>query len=1131
MTMALDREQIQTRLTEPNGGAPDLSGLDLTGADLSRMDLRGVNLSRADLSAADLRWAVLEGADLHSSVMRRADVRWAIMRGANLRQADLGRANLGWADLTGADLSGAELDGASLDNVDLSGAITGLAAAQAGGGFAMPRLGPATAGAVALPRAPFMPEGFGWRPGAWSMPRVTPATVAALLLSLLVLVQGWGWLYRRAYYLRGWELDLPGLVSLGQGANFSSGVTKVIPLTVMALISAPLAFLALTLLLALVALPVLLLWLFGERVLSDIVRPRMRPVVVGGLFVAYVVIFLLFIIPGGLDIATWVAANGLPGDRSLRTVGQLFVLGGVFTKLGLILVSAGCGYLLWIFWRWLSHKIAHYEVPLDLRLRYPALNSAAAQAREAAIFSRNEPLNEEERRRGLGSLVAVLLVLASLLTGAGRVQAYYDMCDGGKLPRLQLFHGDAPPNVVNSTLCQRLVIQTRDAFYVFFPGQTNETIPGDISSRKPNLREVKKTDVLTAKMATGQTQDCPSCADGPSGDERFVVHPNEQRAEGLVRDAAGNLVMLDLDAGPGVIDGIRIDETTLITKDGSAASLADIEPGRDSVVAYGALDIAQPNLISARDLSILSPGSVAPGDILAGSLDINFADPWSPIFEGTGWQPGSQVELRLVRENGEALGPNTGGNTLTQVTIGADGSFSVPYAMSEQVPTGPDYKLMVIDPLTGSFQASPWLALPPPTRTPEPTQPPPAPTLESTNTPTPPEPEDATATAEAEATATEEAAAEATEQAGPATNTPLPTPANLPPSGGPPIADCEPDEYEPNNARGQQTVLYPTIGSDVDSQTHNFCSYGRDIDLFMFQAKAGRHYRVFTRNLAPGVDTVMAVGDLTAGTGCQPWHPSFGCWSDDRNITSLESEIIFEAIANDLVIVTVDNRGLRKGTDATYDIAVQQYEPGQESTGTGTVTVTPTATATRLPLRDVFDNYASNNTCRTASVDAIGPCSNIKATIGSSGDEDYYLSAPLHAGNYIIEMEPPDGLDYDMDVGFVTNAGSSRIECGRTQFTGQEDGDRKEKFPIVVPSDNTIIYIRIYPRPGSKDFDPSEYYRLKLCYTAGSEPPAPPPPPLPTQTPIPTIPPTWTSPPPTLTPTPAGQQLPPSPTP
>ena len=47
--MALDREQVEARLSEENGTTPDLSGLDLRGADLAEVDLRGANLRGASL--------------------------------------------------------------------------------------------------------------------------------------------------------------------------------------------------------------------------------------------------------------------------------------------------------------------------------------------------------------------------------------------------------------------------------------------------------------------------------------------------------------------------------------------------------------------------------------------------------------------------------------------------------------------------------------------------------------------------------------------------------------------------------------------------------------------------------------------------------------------------------------------------------------------------------------------------------------------------------------------------------------------------------------------------------------------------------------------------------------------------
>ncbi len=1104
--MALDREQIEARLEEANGGQPDLSGLDLAGADLSRLDLRGVDLSRADLSAADLRWAVLEGADLHSSVLRRADARWAVLRGANLRQADLARANLGWADLDEADLTGADMDGTSLESVDLSTVRMTRGAARS-----RPMRVPAGgAAAVALPGpSPLSLPGIG-RP-AWldgiSLPRVTPASVAIALLSVLGLLHVWGWLYRRSYYIAGWELDnVPGLVGFGQGENLIGGLTRILPLTIKALLGAPLLLLALAMLLGLVALPVLLLWLFGERVLADIARPQLRPVVVGGLFVAYTVIFMVFIIDGALDLAAWVRDNGMPGDQGLRSIAELFGSGGLLTKAGILVALALFGLPLWALWRWISHKVTHSELPLQWRMRYPALNSAAAYASESRIFRRNEPLSEEEIRRGLYGLLALILLLATLLTGTGRVQAFADMCDGGDLPRAQLFRGEPPPNVINATLCQRLLVETDDAYYVFFPSQTQARVEGQRARPEPNLRAIDKDDELTLRLATGETMDCNDCGAGPSGNEVFVVHPDERRVEGPLDALAGNLILLDLQAGPDVIDNIRIDDSTILTVEGEPVSNLDDLAAGLHVVAFGRLDPAQPNSILAREVNFLAPGAAGDEDLPPGEIQVELGDPWNPVFEGQGWQPDSRLEVRLVQtpEDG-SFDADTPGNLLTEVTTGPDGSFSAPIALDPNVPTGPGYRILIVDPITGQTQVGPWLSQPAPTRTPVPTVPSPAPTREPTPTPEDGDPGEATETATAEPT--EDPQAEAT-------NTALPTPNNLPPSNIPGFEDCDQDAYEPNNRRGQQTVLYPTLSGDLEVQSHNFCPKG-DIDLFMFQAKAGRHYRVRTLNLAPGVDTVMAVGDLSSGTGCQPWHPTFGCWSDDRNATSLDSEIIFEAIANDLVIVTVDNRGLRSGSEASYDIGVEQYEPGREVV-TGTATLTPTPTRTRLPERDIYDNFASNNTCRTASEAAIETCSTLRATIGSSSDEDYYTTGLLAPGRYNFVLRPPDDVDYDMDIGIYDTSNRTPV-CLRPSVDHQ-DGDRTETVPIEVMQPS-VYYVRIYIRPGSREFTPYDFYSLTLecVFVPTAEPTATT---APSVTPIT---PTLT---PTTTPTPPGSGLP-----
>ena len=103
-----------------------------------------------------------------------------------------------------------------------------------------------------------------------------------------------------------------------------------------------------------------------------------------------------------------------------------------------------------------------------------------------------------------------------------------------------------------------------------------------------------------------------------------------------------------------------------------------------------------------------------------------------------------------------------------------------------------------------------------------------------------------------------------------------------------------------------------------------------------FQVKKDRWYRVFTSDLAPGVDTVMAVGDLGSDARCEP----AGCWNDDRAALTYESEIVFQAVRDGRAIVTVDNRGTAFGDDATYSIGVVEFEPGPTATP-GSVTCQP----------------------------------------------------------------------------------------------------------------------------------------------------------------------------------------------
>ncbi|HRA20745.1 MAG: pentapeptide repeat-containing protein [Anaerolineae bacterium] len=1120
--MALDREDILARISQPEGPRADLSGEDLSGADLSRLDLRGVDLSRADLSAADLRWAVLEGADLHSSVLRKADVRWAIMRGANLRQADLGRANLGWADLAGADLSGAELDGASLDNVDLALAIIDRAPPAAArrpelvGATAMGDIGVLPMGRsapVAWPRigAPSLPGGL-------TLPQVSARTLVIAFTAILIALQVWGWRYRSSYFLDGFGLreQVDGLVSFGQPANLRSGLVDVLPILLRLALTLPLLIIGLLVVAGLIVLPIALLWRFGERMLTDVLRPRWRPVVVAGLFLTYTALFVLILIPSILKVGGWAIGRGLPGTGVLGLMTGLMSGGSFWLRGALVLALAGLLWPLALLARHMGTALAAWEPPVAWRLRYPVLNGAGTYLRASPFLARLRPLEAEERRRGLLVAGGLSLALATLIAGTGRVQAQSDMCDGGNLPRVLLYLGDREPH--GGSICQRLLAETDDHVYTFFPSQTSVGETGAKTERRANVREIEKSKSLAMVTLPSAGALCATCATGSDGSEVAVVDPAELKAEGPIAAVAGRVITLDVAPGEGVFDSLVLSDITEILVDGVPAEADALVAGK-RIVAYGNADPAAPTKLNARQISVVV--ARGPQDTQGGSVQVDLSNPWTPIFSGNGWQPGSQLQVRLVAQqqlDNENIDPTTVGHLLAEIPIpmGGSGSYSSPVRLTDaSIPTGPAQRIVVVDPKTGAYTvSSQWLSEPLPPPTPVPTDPPLAPTLEL---PTPGG--DATATL----TVTPEAAADVT-------NTPLPTPKNAP-GGGPGGAgagagDCG-DEFEPDNYRGQEREVYPDLGGDGKAATHKSC-YKGDIDLASFEVKGGRWYRISTKELAPGVDTLIAAGDLPEGSTCLSVHPDFGCWNDDKDGNVLDSEILFRAGGNGRVLVTVDNRGTRFGSEASYGLAVSQTTLEPSPTPSVGPSLTPSPTRTRLPKRDDYDNTAANNSCRYATIlKWATPWEDpLEATLSSASDQDWYqvelrpFNTADGVGYYQVVMTPPDDHDYDMDVGNLAGAG----QCNDATYKHRSgDGEEIVEFRADV---TRTIWIEVYGRPGANEFDPYEFYELMVRYKDNKGPVSGGSTAQPSNVPNPTPKPTWTPPTPSATPTPPGRSLP-----
>ena len=134
------------------------------------------------------------------------------------------------------------------------------------------------------------------------------------------------------------------------------------------------------------------------------------------------------------------------------------------------------------------------------------------------------------------------------------------------------------------------------------------------------------------------------------------------------------------------------------------------------------------------------------------------------------------------------------------------------------------------------------------------------------------------------------------------------------------------DKYEVDDFEPRVIVL-------GQPQLHNFYPI-YDVDNVKFLAKAGRYYRVFTSDLATGVDTFLAVS-----------LGSIRHTNDDYQPGALSSEVLFQVGSSDAdAIVRTTNRG-QYGPDKWYQVAVEEVIP----TPTPTFTPTPTPTLTSTP--------------------------------------------------------------------------------------------------------------------------------------------------------------------------------------
>ncbi|MBP7686861.1 MAG: PilN domain-containing protein [Thermoflexales bacterium] len=139
----------------------------------------------------------------------------------------------------------------------------------------------------------------------------------------------------------------------------------------------------------------------------------------------------------------------------------------------------------------------------------------------------------------------------------------------------------------------------------------------------------------------------------------------------------------------------------------------------------------------------------------------------------------------------------------------------------------------------------------------------------------------------------------------------------------------------------------------AQSQLHNFYPEG-DFDQVQFLVKSGRFYRLYTTDLAMGVDTFMTIG---VGTSIYT--------NDDAKPGMLASDLTFSVTGGDVIATArITNRG-QFGPDKQYQLVLEEFVPTPTPVTTSTpvpFTPTPTPSATPSPtpsptpdLRDTYE--------------------------------------------------------------------------------------------------------------------------------------------------------------------------------
>jgi Tfp pilus assembly protein PilN len=287
---------------------------------------------------------------------------------------------------------------------------------------------------------------------------------------------------------------------------------------------------------------------------------------------------------------------------------------------------------------------------------------------------------------------------------------------------------------------------------------------------------------------------------------------------------------------------------------------------------------------------------------------------------------------------------------------------------------------------------------------------------------------------------------------------------NITPTATPTPTPNPRDEYETDDFEYTDIIL-------GQSQRHNFNPI-YDVDKVKFLAKVGRFYRVFTFDLAPGVDTFLTVG--VGGTVYT---------NDDARPQDLSSELIFHVPADQDVeaFVKVTNRG-QYGPDMWYQIAVEEIVPTPTSTPTSTPE--PTPTSTHVPTTTPTDTPIPVNTPTSTPDlrDAYEPDDTAPKPIavGETQTHNFFPDGDVDKASFITKAERhyqvlTSDLALGVDTYIEVTMGDQRWENDDYDLPGT--GNFASAVCFQASSDGTAT-VAVFNR--GQQFGPDKRYNLSV---------------------------------------------------